>query len=113
MPSLIQFLFLAALPIIAVAVLWSPFSPDLQLPWSFSSNDPQVRLSQGLVIGTMLDHKFPAPIEAFMGLPYSQPPTEDRRFRRAIPLPASNDSIKAQQYGPMYVALSCGVSTTN
>jgi triacylglycerol lipase len=102
MPSLTQILFLAAVPIIAVAVLWSPFSQDSQIPWSFSSNDPQVRLSQGLVIGTILDHKFPAPIEAFMGLPYSQPPIENRRFRRAVPLPASNDTIKAQKYGPMF-----------
>lgn len=103
MPSLAQTLYLAAFPIIAVAVLWTPLSQNLQIPWSFSTNDPQVRLSQGLVVGTVLDNKFPAPIEAFMGLPYSQPPTEDRRFRRAVPLPASNDTFKAQSYGPMYV----------
>jgi acetylcholinesterase len=113
MPSLTQFLFLAALPIIAVAVLWSPFSQDLQIPWSFSSNDPQVSLTQGLVIGTNLNDKFPAPIEAFMGLPYSQPPTGDRRFRRAVPLPASNDSIKAQKYGPMFDFLVSNFLDTN
>ncbi|TVY59613.1 Lipase, partial [Lachnellula suecica] len=101
MPSLAQFLFLAALPIIAVAVLWSPLSQELQIPWTLFSTDPQVRLSQGLVIGTILDNKFPAPVEAFMGLPYSQPPIEDRRFRRAVPLPASNDTFKAQSYSPI------------
>jgi triacylglycerol lipase len=64
-----------------------------------------VRISQGLVIGMVLDNKFPAPIEAFMGLPYAQAPTGDRRFRRAVQLAESNNTFKAQNYGPMFVAL--------
>ena len=68
-----------------------------------SSALPQVKISQGLVIGTILDQNFPGPIDAFMGLPYAEAPIGDRRFRRAVPLPNSNQTFKAQAYGPMYV----------
>ena len=58
---------------------------------------------QGLVIGTILDDNFPAPIEGFLGLPYAQSPVGERRFRRAAPLPASNETLQATKYGPMQV----------
>lgn len=103
MPSLLQLFSLVALPVVAVAVLWFPSFQEVQIPWSLFSQDPQVRLSQGLVIGTTLNNKFPAAIDAFLGLAYSQSPVGERRFRRAVPLPASNDTFKAQKFGPMSV----------
>lgn len=107
MPAFQQFLLLTALPVIGVAVFWRSWLLELATPFlsTWSSDliiSPQVMLSQGLVIGTALDHKFPAPIDAFMGLPYAKAPTGDRRFRRAVSLPASNATFQAKKYGPMY-----------
>ena len=106
MPSLQQYILLTAVPILGVTVFW--YSWLLQIATSFLSSwdsqsfaPPQVRLAQGVVVGTNLDHKFPAAIEAFMGLPYAQAPTGDRRFRRAVPLPASDTIFNAKNYGPM------------
>jgi acetylcholinesterase len=107
MPSFQQYAFLTALPVVVgVAVFWYTWLLELATPfispWSSPSTTlPQVKLSQGLVIGTILDHKFPAPIEAFMGLPYAEAPIGDRRFRRAVALPASNSTFEAKNYGPM------------
>ena len=103
MPSLIQMLFIAALPIIGVGVFFSSWFQTSFSPLWNSSALPQVKISQGLVIGTILDQNFPGPIDAFMGLPYAEAPIGDRRFRRAVPLPNSNQTFKAQAYGPMYV----------
>lgn len=99
-------LFLTALPILGLAVLWPSWLQDITSQFfpSWTSDlavIPRVKLSQGLVIGTVLDDKFPGIIEAFMGLPYAQSPTGDRRFRRASPLPESNTTFKAQGYGPI------------
>jgi len=109
MPSINQILFLGALPFIGFAVFWSSWIQEFtnsHLPkWYTFSSSPQVEISQGIIIGTILDNKFPAPIEAFMGLQYAQAPTGDRRFRRAVPLAESNHTFKAQKYGPMFVAL--------
>lgn len=106
MSPFIHTLFFAASPIIGIAIVWSLFFQDITTSvfplWNKTPKNPQVTLAQGIVIGTILDHKFPAPIEAFMGLPYAQPPTGDRRFRRAIALPESNQTFKAHSYGPMY-----------
>lgn len=105
MPSIS--LSLLALPIVGIAIFWSSWLQDITTsyyPAWTSSEFPRVKLSQGLVIGTVLDNKFP-PIDAFLGLPYAQPPTGDRRFRRAFSLPESNLTIKAQKYGPMYALM--------
>ncbi|KAK6579890.1 hypothetical protein PZA11_007598 [Diplocarpon coronariae] len=100
MRSLIQMLFLGALPVLGIAlILCSSFQISIPFLWDTSSSAPQVKISQGLVIGTVLDHRFPSPIEAFMGLPYAQAPVGENRFRRAVPLPVSNNTILAQEYG--------------
>ena len=65
------------------------------------TSSPEVKLPQGLVVGTVLDHGFPTAVEAFMGLPYAQAPTGDRRFRRAVPLPDSISKFEAKSFGPM------------
>jgi len=109
MPSIVQVLFLGALPVIGIAIFWTSwiqeFTNSHLSKWYNFSSFPQVKISQGIVVGTILDNKFPAPIEAFMGLPYAQAPTGDRRFRRAVPLAESNHTFKAQKYGPMFVTL--------
>ena len=96
----------AAVPILGVTTFWYSWLLEIATPFLSTWNpnlfaSPQVRLSQGLVIGTTLDDKFPAPIEGFMGLPYAEPPTGDKRFRRAVPLPASNSTFEANKYGSM------------
>lgn len=101
MPSLVQMLFLAALPIIGMGVFFSSwFQTSFSPLWNYPAS-PQVKISQGLVVGTILDQNFPAPIDAFMGLPYAEAPVGERRFRRAVPLPESNKTFKAQDYSPM------------
>jgi triacylglycerol lipase len=106
MPSFQQYLLLTALPVVGVSVFWYSWLLELGTSfystWSLSPiSSPEVRLSQGLVIGTVLDNKFPAPIEAFMGLPYAQAPTGERRFRRAVSLPHSDSTFESKSYGPM------------
>ncbi|MAD86143.1 MAG: hypothetical protein CL912_24550 [Deltaproteobacteria bacterium] len=105
MPSLIQMLFLATLPIIGMGIFFSSWFQASFVPLWNSPVLPQVKISQGLVVGMILDQNFPAPIDAFMGLPYAEAPVGDRRFRRAVPLPESSKTFKAQAYGPMYVLI--------
>ncbi|KAH6673300.1 putative extracellular lipase [Halenospora varia] len=105
MPSITQFSLLGVLPIIVFSIFYSSVFQDVASvyfpSWTASSStiDPQIKLQQGLIIGTFLNENFPAPIEAFLGFPYSQAPTGDRRFRRAVPLPPSNDTFEAKKYG--------------
>ncbi|XMA16453.1 hypothetical protein WAI453_009244 [Rhynchosporium graminicola] len=101
MPSPAQMIFLAALPIIGMYVYFSTWFRDYFPPTWNPPLLPQVKIAQGLIVGTVLDHRFPAPIDAFMGLPYAEAPIGQRRFRRAVPLPRSNRTIKAQAYGPI------------
>ena len=107
MLSLRQQVLLIAFPALLVAIFWSSLFQDASLRSRISSLDvlsfssPRVSIKQGHVVGTLLTRNFPAPVEAFMGLPYCQPPTGDKRFRAAAPLPASNKTFKAFKYGPM------------
>lgn len=107
MPSITQLSLLGVLPIIVFSIFYSSVFQDVASvyfpSWTASSStiDPQIKLQQGLIIGTFLNENFPAPIEAFLGFPYSQAPTGDRRFRRAVPLPPSNDTFEAKKYGAM------------
>ncbi|PBP26033.1 carboxylesterase family protein [Diplocarpon rosae] len=100
MPMLVQMLLQAALPVLGIAlVLSSWFKISIWSIWYAFSSDPQVRISQGLVIGTVLYRQFPSPVEAFMGLPYAQAPIGENRFRHAVPLLVSNNTFLAQKYG--------------
>jgi acetylcholinesterase len=108
MPSSNQILFFIALPVIGLALFWSSWLDDWIDPiselWSpIPADAPKVRIAQGLVIGTVLNDSFPAPVEAFMGLPYALPPVDQLRFRRAVPLLPSDHVFKARKYGAMYV----------
>ncbi|KMP01349.1 acetylcholinesterase [Coccidioides immitis H538.4] len=61
---------------------------------------PSVDISQGTVVGTVLtDSSLPRPIEAFLGVPYGQPPAGERRFKRAQPVKPSVAVIDASKYG--------------
>lgn len=112
MPPIFRTLFLISVPILGVAIFGSTwlqdfFSTSTIVPFwkAESTSPPQVKISQGLVVGKILDggNYFPEPIEAFMGLPYAQAPIGDRRFRRAVQLPESNDTFNAHAYGPTSV----------
>lgn len=67
---------------------------------------PTVRLPQhGHVVGITIPadtaHHRPRTVEAFYGIPYAEPPTGDRRFRPAAPLPPCPDRVlDAAKYGP-------------
>ncbi|TPX17784.1 uncharacterized protein E0L32_002885 [Thyridium curvatum] len=64
-------------------------------------NRPLVRLPQGQILGIRKEEALPRPVDAFLGVPYAQPPTGDRRFRAPAKLPSAPDSIvDASAYGP-------------
>jgi len=65
------------------------------------SSDPAVKISQGTVVGRTLSEALPSPVDAFRGIPYALPPTGDLRFRPAVKVESSPDSvIDASKYGP-------------
>lgn len=65
------------------------------------SDRPSVRLPQGQILGIRQEDPLPRPIDAFLGVPYAQPPTGDRRFRAPAKLPSTPDSIvDASAFGP-------------
>lgn len=102
MPPPQQLVLLAILPLCLALFFQSQIQEVAQTIWSTWSSSavaPIVVLPQGKVVGKVLDHHYPEPIEGFMGLPYAQPPTGDRRFRRAVPLPPSSTTYKATHYG--------------
>jgi carboxylesterase type B len=67
---------------------------------SKTAKGPQVRLSQGNVIGTVLDDGFPHTVEAFRGIPYALPPVGDLRFRPPVKVGNGSDNIDATEWGP-------------
>lgn len=68
------------------------------------SDHPSVTTRQGTVIGRIVDDgTFPQPLEAFMGIPYALPPTGQRRFREAVPVPEGNLTHQAYYLGPRSV----------
>ncbi|OJD20262.1 hypothetical protein ACJ73_08405 [Blastomyces percursus] len=60
---------------------------------------PAVRIRQGTVIGKVLRGDLPKPVEAFLGIQYALPPTNERRFSPPVPVNASNSTIDATSYG--------------
>ncbi|KAL2856540.1 Alpha/Beta hydrolase protein [Aspergillus pseudoustus] len=66
-------------------------------------NRPSVTLPQGKVVGIQInDDDFPQPVDAFLGIPYAQPPIGDLRFRPAVKVAASTETtIDASKYGPI------------
>lgn len=65
---------------------------------------PTVKLTnQGKVVGISIPEETyrPRAVEAFLGIPYAQPPVGDLRFRPAQKLPQSPDNVlDASKYGP-------------
>ncbi|KAK0661918.1 Cholinesterase [Lasiodiplodia hormozganensis] len=96
---------LAAAVILALAQIQGLL--DLQkvlepyLPAKYQSQQVAVVLPQGTIVGKTLYGDYPQPVEAFRGFPYSLPPTGPRRFRPLEPLPSSNTTYQAFEYGPM------------
>ncbi|KAK7052848.1 hypothetical protein VNI00_004167 [Paramarasmius palmivorus] len=75
--------------------------PRIAVQWFLSDPAPQVASVQGLIIGTVLDNpSWPGAIEAFRGIPYALAPTGERRFRPAVPVPESDETIWATDFGP-------------
>ncbi|RAH70187.1 putative extracellular lipase [Aspergillus aculeatinus CBS 121060] len=105
-------LLLAALPLILLLFVQQPSSSTQQLQtllasWLPSSlhnaillDRPRVAISQGTVVGTTLTDTLNHPVDAFRGIPYAVPPVGDRRFRRAVPVNASDELVDASRYGP-------------
>lgn len=62
---------------------------------------PKVTLAQGTVVGIQQQDAYPKSVDAFLGVPYAQPPIGDRRFRppeRVTPSPSA--VIDASKFGP-------------
>ncbi|KAL3444554.1 Alpha/Beta hydrolase protein [Aspergillus insuetus] len=62
---------------------------------------PSVTLPQGKVIGIQINDDFPQSVDAFLGIPYAQPPVGDLRFRPAVKIAPSTETIDASKYGPI------------
>lgn len=87
---------LAALPVVVAALI------AYNQNWFGSS--PTVTIGQGTIVGREIDDgTYPAPLEAFMGIPYALPPVMERRFRPALPVPDGNGTLEAFYLGPRYV----------
>ncbi|KAK0545141.1 hypothetical protein OC846_005785 [Tilletia horrida] len=63
-----------------------------------SSGDPQVNLPQGKIVG-YTECTDDVPLNKFLGIPYTEPPTGPRRFQKAVPIGNGNGVIEAKQYG--------------
>jgi carboxylesterase type B len=61
---------------------------------------PSVTLAQGHVVGTRLDVSFPQAVDAFLGVRYALPPVGERRFKPAVKVSSSTETIDASKYGP-------------
>lgn len=73
---------------------------QMALSYLLARAAPSVDISQGTVVGTILsDSTLPRPVEAFLGVPYGQPPG---RFRRAQAVKPSKNVINASNYGKRY-----------
>ncbi|KAJ7707792.1 carboxylesterase family protein [Mycena rosella] len=88
--------------------IWQSFELPLQVarldgfPWHPTTglDAPRVLISQGTVIGSVLRvASAPQPVEAFRGIPYALPPVGNRRFRPAVSLGASHETIHATEFG--------------
>jgi carboxylesterase type B len=67
--------------------------------WFITNTQPSVVLRQGKFVGIVLNNA-PQKIEAFLGIPYAQPPTGSRRFRPAEPVNDSTTAFIAIEFGP-------------
>lgn len=66
---------------------------------TMNSVRPAVTLAQGTVVGTQLEQTSPHPVDAFLGVPYALPPVGDRRFKPAVQVTNSTDTIDASRFG--------------
>ncbi|KAL4878220.1 Alpha/Beta hydrolase protein [Aspergillus karnatakaensis] len=62
---------------------------------------PAITLRQGKVVGVQLQNDFPQPVDAFFRIPYAQPPIGDLRFRPAVKVLDSTETIDGSKYGPI------------
>lgn len=99
--------WLAILPVTTATFLdYASLQQSFQriLPaWTIPSKTPAVTLPQGKLLGVVLnDDDYPAPIEAFLGIPYVLPPIGNLRFALPVPVAPSNQTIETYKYGPRY-----------
>lgn len=66
---------------------------------TMNSVRPAVTLAQGTVVGTQLEQTSPHRVDAFLGVPYALPPVGDRRFKPAVQVTNSTDTIDALRFG--------------
>jgi len=87
---------------------WDPHQFALRISPASTQDVPSATIPGGTTyIGTILkEDPWPQAIEAFRGIPYTLPPTGDRRFREAMPIEKTNETVEAKAFGPRWVASS-------
>ncbi|KAE8212995.1 hypothetical protein CF327_g3418 [Tilletia walkeri] len=65
---------------------------------SVNFTDPRIDIKQGSVIG-YTECVDDVAISSFLGIPYAQPTTGQKRFTKPEPVPEGNDVIEAKAYG--------------
>lgn len=95
--ALIKLFHNALHPIQLVMLL---FALGLVLPVLASAGPPQVTLRQGSFTGiTLQEDRYNTPVNAFLGIPYAQPPVGNLRLRPPVALNTSSDAFNATAYG--------------
>ncbi|KAI5236711.1 alpha/beta-hydrolase [Aureobasidium subglaciale] len=99
-----HFAFALIIPLVLAAANFASIQQQvlctIQRYLGFEIALPSVTIAQATLVGTVIDNDFPAPVEAWLGFPYAQSPIEGLRFAKAQPIAPSNQTFKADTFGP-------------
>lgn len=78
----------------------SPLEILTQVLFYFQASSPVVTLRQGTYTGAVLHESgYDTSVNAFLGIPYAQPPVGDLRLRPLVAVNASHNNFDATRYG--------------
>lgn len=71
-----------------------------------AADEPQVMLGDSLVTGVRESNG----VEAFLGLPFAEPPVAELRWKKPIPWQASTEAIDATRFAPACMQNGSGLA---